>query len=344
MGERLLQGRRRVVRSEVHQHRPGQRVAARCGATASSAARPDRSGARPAAGPSASAAASSASRRGLSPSGSKTKPERSITAGDLKRAAMAGRPWPQERGQGPSDLAKSEQDHAPSAPGGSPTRRRCVTAGRRRGSGAGPPRRPCRHDHGDVQLGGALRDGDDVDARRGQSARTPRPRRRACRACPGPTTATVAMPRAHLDAVDLAAARSRPGTPAAGLARRFGLRPPGTLKQIECSEDAWEISETEMLRRVQRREGAGGNAGHAQHAVAGHGDQGLAPGRGQRLDRERGRAPPARRPRCPGSRDRQRAGRRSGCAARRAESVRAGEAPSRRNRPAPPPPGRAAVG
>ena len=60
----------------------------------------------------------------------------------------------------------------------------------------------------------------------------------------------------------------------------------GTLKQMECSDDAWEMSETEIRLAMQSREGAGRDARYAQHAVAGHSDQGL-PTRGrQGLDRK----------------------------------------------------------
>ena len=65
---------------------------------------------------------------------------------------------------------------------------------------------------------------------------------------PSPTTAIVAMLGAHLDAVDLA-----PRDLAAELAlERRRARPrrsgSGTLKQIECSEEACEIRETEIRR------------------------------------------------------------------------------------------------
>ena len=58
--------------------------------------------------------------------------------------------------------------------------------------------------------------------------------------------------RAHLDAVDLP-----PRDLAAELALERGAgvvgeRRSGTLKQIECSDEACEISETEIRRAVQR--------------------------------------------------------------------------------------------
>ena len=94
----------------------------------------------------------------------------------------------------------------------------------------------------------------------------------------------------HLDAVDLAPR----AISSAELALRSATRArrangSGTLKQIECSDDAWEMSDTEIRRAVQRGEGAGGDARHAEHAVAGDGDE--------RLRRRRPRAlSPAIRP------------------------------------------------
>ena len=65
---------------------------------------------------------------------------------------------------------------------------------------------------------------------------------------PSPTTATVAMPVFDLDAVDLAPADLVGELPLEALARVGRRTVSGTVKQIECSDDAWEMSETEIWR------------------------------------------------------------------------------------------------
>ena len=56
------------------------------------------------------------------------------------------------------------------------------------------------------------------------------------------------MPRLDLDPVDLAAGRSPRANSRSRLSRASAATASGTLKQIECSDDAWEMSETEICR------------------------------------------------------------------------------------------------
>ncbi len=77
--------------------------------------------------------------------------------------------------------------------------------------------------------------------------RTPPPPRRACRACPSPTTATVAIPEPSSTPSISPRAISPPNS-RSRLSRASAASASGTLKQIECSEDAWEMSDTEIRR------------------------------------------------------------------------------------------------
>ena len=65
---------------------------------------------------------------------------------------------------------------------------------------------------------------------------------------PSPTTATVAMLGRDLDTVDLAARDLAARTRASRLSCASAASGSGTLKQIECSELACEISDTEICR------------------------------------------------------------------------------------------------
>ena len=86
--------------------------------------------------------------------------------------------------------------------------------------------------------------------------------------------------RAHLDAVDLAAADLARELALAGSPRASAASGSGTLKQIECSDDACEMSETEIRRSWSAAKVRAAMPGHAEHAVAGHRD--AAPGRRRR--------------------------------------------------------------
>ena len=209
MHERQLERGRRVVGGEVDQHRPGERVARRCARSPPRRwpARPRGASARRP--PFRFSAASAASRRGPSPCGSNTNPERSMTAATL---SVERRPahLPDHRGEACARSGRSRAAPPPCARAGSrapPAMRESWKAAwiRRCASAA------CRASTTTEMLSSerALGDGDDVDLRRRPARENTPPRCPACRACRGPTTATVAMPGLDLDAVDLAAARSR---------------------------------------------------------------------------------------------------------------------------------------
>ena len=141
-----------------------------------------------------------------------------------------------------------------------------------------------RDDERDVQLRRALGDGDDVDAAPA-SAENTRAAMPGCRPCRGPTTATVAMPGLHLDAVDLAA-RDLVGERARqALARRACAACSGTVKQIDCSDDDWVMSETEIPRWCSAAKVRAAMPGTPSMPLPADGDQRLAGRRRQRLDR-----------------------------------------------------------
>ena len=129
-----------------------------------------------------------------------------------------------------------------------PRRRRSSTAGTRRGPRAGPPPLLGVDDERDVQLGRALRDGDDVDARLGQG-------REDAGGDAGVTGHADADDgdRGHaaagLDAVDLAARDLARGTRRSGGRSACLAAESGTEKQIDCSDDDCEISDTLMSWR-----------------------------------------------------------------------------------------------
>ena len=128
---------------------------------------------------------------------------------------------------------------------------------------------------------------------------------------PRPTTATVAMPvltsTPSISPRPISPANSRSRLSRASVAEGLGHAEADRMlgRRLRDQRDR-------DLPRVQRVEGAGRDAGHAEHAAAGDGHERLPAGGGERLDREARAAPPARRPRCRASRDRRTGGRRSG--------------------------------
>ena len=108
---------------------------------------------------------------------------------------------------------------------------------------------------------------------------------------PRPTTATVAMPGltstpSISPPLDLLAELAHQAL--AGIVRdRLGHAEADRVLRRRLGDER-----DRDLPRVQRGEGTGGDAGHAEHAVAGHRDQRLAAGGGERLHRERARRHP----------------------------------------------------
>ena len=245
VGERRLQRGRGVVGGEVHQHRPGERVAGdvrdrllggRGAALAASASgRPLRF-----------SAASAASRRGSRPCGSNTKPERSITrppagasAGRRTRPSSEAsvRPiWPK-----PSSTTSIRSGWITDAAGDPGELEGRVDPPLRLGGLRGltttemfSSDEPCAMATTLISRRGERGEHAGGDARRAVHAEADdRDRGHA---------------GAHLDAVDLAPADLAVELAAPGSSRASSASGSGTLKQIECSDDAWEMSETEICR------------------------------------------------------------------------------------------------
>jgi hypothetical protein len=108
-----------------------------------------------------------------------------------------------------------------------------------------------------------------------------------CRRRPPPGCST----RGDLDALDLARRAARREGALAPPPSRRAARPPGTAKQIECSELPCEIMITEMPCVAQRAEQPVRRARHADHARALDVDQRHLLDAGEPLDREATRRP-----------------------------------------------------
>ncbi len=197
-----------------------------------------------------------------------------------------------QRGQGPADLPEPEEDdlHPLGLDDGAPRDARELE-GRmdapQRLAGLGR-----LDDHRDVQLGRALRDGHHVDPR-GCERREHAGGNAGHSVHAEPHDGDGGHAGRHLDAVDLAAGDLGPEFALEALAGVGG----GGLGDAEANRmlgGGLRDQRDRDLPRVQRREGASRDAGHAQHAVARDGHQRLPHGGGEGLDREPGSRHPLR--------------------------------------------------
>ena len=188
---------------------------------------------------------------GARPWGSNTKPLRSMmpaTRSAQRRPADAAREEPGERAP---DLAEAEQHDLHPLGRTDGAARRCGRAGTRRGCGAAPRRSFASTTTEMLSSRRALRDRHDVDPARARAQRTraaAMPGMPPCRVRPPRSSPRLARPRRRRSR----RARSRPELVRAASRAASAAAASGTLKQIECSDEACEMSETEIRRAAAR--------------------------------------------------------------------------------------------